>query len=492
MGFGHHHSIIMPLQIYNTLNRRKEEFKPINPPKVNMYVCGVTVYDNCHLGHARALINFDVIYRYLRESGYQVNYVRNYTDVDDKIIARANKEKVAWNAVSEKYIASFNRDMGALGNQKPTIEPKATEHIDEMLAIIGKLEQKGYAYPAGGDVFYSVRKKADYGKLSGKKIEDLESGARIEIHEAKKDPLDFALWKQSKPGEPSWKSAWGEGRPGWHIECSAMSMKYLGETLDIHGGGRDLSFPHHENEIAQSEAATDKQFAKYWIHNGFVNINAEKMSKSLGNFLTIENLLKSTDPEVVRLFVLAAHYRSPLDYTEQNIEATRSSLLRWYTTLARLHSSLAIEGKASKVTEALRQKIAAFDSDFKLAMDDDFNTAKVVGILFDLARELNKVLDENRALPQDLSKAFLTSIEKVHRVFGLFGSDPFGFLENDKSLKLGQNSFSADEIEVKIQQRRDAKKSKDFKTADLIRDELVKAGVQLKDNPDGTTTWSIG
>lgn len=483
----------MTLQIYNTLGRKKEEFKPLHPPKVNMYVCGVTVYDDCHLGHARALVNFDVIYRYLKTKNYDVTFVRNYTDVDDKIINRANKEGIPWNEVAGKYIRSFDEDMKALGNEKPTFEPKATENIGEILKLIQGLMDKGAAYQAGNDVFYSVRKKSDYGKLSGKNIDELESGARIEVQESKKDPLDFALWKGTKPGEPSWDSPWGPGRPGWHIECSAMSMALLGQTLDIHGGGRDLQFPHHENEIAQSESFSGKEFARYWIHNGFVNINAEKMSKSLGNFLKIKDILKTNHPEVIRLFILAAHYRSPLDYTEKNIENAKSSLTRWYTTFARIqeHAKNDRKNELSPSEKSLQDRLKSLNQEFEEAMDDDFNTAKVAGMLFDLIREWNKVLDEVQMVCSSLCELFLKQVSSIHRVLGVFGSQPQDYLEFEKKIGLKQAGLSKEEIEAKIQARLDARKSKNWAQADQIRKELTEAGIQLKDNPDGTTSWSV-
>ena len=320
----------MPLHIYNTLTKRKEAFKPIVDGEVRMYVCGVTVYDLCHIGHARAAIIFDVVYRYLKYLEYKVTYVRNFTDVDDKIIKRANNEKVSSEEIAERYIKEFYTDMNALGVEIPDCEPKATVHIPEMIEMIKKLIEKGYAYQANGDVFYSVRKFTEYGRLSGKNMDELLSGARVEIDEKKKDPLDFALWKASKPGEPWWESPWGKGRPGWHIECSAMGQKYLGEYFDIHGGGKDLVFPHHENEIAQSHAATGHPPVKYWIHNGFVNINKEKMSKSLGNFFTIKDVLKKFNPEVIRFFLLSSHYRSPIDFSDQNLNEAKINLDRFY------------------------------------------------------------------------------------------------------------------------------------------------------------------
>ena len=330
----------MALRIYNTLTGKKEEFVPIHEKRVGMYVCGVTVYDLCHIGHARSAIIFDTIHRYLQYRGYEVTYVRNFTDIDDKIINRANAEGTDFKTIAEKYIHEFQVDMGALGLERATIEPRATEHIPEMIRLISTLVEKGYAYARGGDVFFAVGRFRDYGKLSKRNLEEMQAGARVDIDEKKENPLDFALWKGSKPGEPFWESPWGKGRPGWHIECSVMSQKYLGETFDIHGGGKDLIFPHHENEIAQSEAATGKLFARYWVHNGFINIDKEKMSKSLGNILTIKDILKEWHPEALRLFLLSSHYRSPLDYSEASLGEAKAGLDRFYTTLKAIQSEL--------------------------------------------------------------------------------------------------------------------------------------------------------
>ena len=330
----------MTLRLYNTLTGNKDDFVPLHGKKVGMYACGVTVYDLCHIGHARSAIVFDIVHRYLRYRGYEVTFVRNFTDIDDKIIKRANEEGVDYKTIAEKYIVEFNVDMGELGLEKPSVEPKATEHIPEMIRLISALIEKGFAYQSGGDIFFSVRKFGDYGKLSKRDLEEMQAGARVEIDEKKENPLDFALWKTSKPGEPFWETPWGKGRPGWHIECSVMSQEYLGETLDIHGGGRDLIFPHHENEIAQSEAATGKTFARYWVHNGFVNINKEKMSKSLGNILTIKEILKDWHPEVLRLFFLSHHYRSPIDFSEDSFAEAKLGLDRFYTTLHSIQKEL--------------------------------------------------------------------------------------------------------------------------------------------------------
>lgn len=475
------------MKIYNTLSRQKEEFKPIHEGKVGMYACGVTVYDYCHLGHARALITFDVIFRYLKFKGYDVMFVRNFTDVDDKIIKRANERGITCHELTSEFIQAFQDDTCALGLQSPTIEPKATEHIKEIIAIVKGLLDKGLAYVVGGDVYFSVRNFKGYGKLSGKNIEDLESGARVEVSEAKQDPLDFALWKSAKPGEPKWPSPWGEGRPGWHIECSAMSMKYLGETFDIHGGGMDLIFPHHENEVAQSEGCTGKPFAKYWVHNGFVNIDAEKMSKSLGNFKTIRDILKKYPAEVIRLFIVNSHYRSPLDYTDQVVFDAVSGLERYYQTLARVEECAKSDPAATSTSITAQIKQARVD--FEEAMDDDFNTAKVVGLVFEQVRTLNRLLDQNQLSSND-AKAFLEMAGEVHSVLGVFGSDPNVFLNELKSKCLSQSSLCEADILRYIEDRQAARKNKDFKKADEMRDHLLEKGITLKDNPDGTTSWS--
>ncbi len=486
------------LKIYNTLSRQKEEFKPLKPGKVGMYACGVTVYDYCHLGHARALITFDVIFRYLKFKGYDVTFVRNFTDVDDKIINRAKERGIACDQLTSEFIQAFKDDTSALGLQSPTIEPKATENISEIITLVKNLEKNGLAYAVGGDVYFSVRSFKEYGKLSGKNIEDLESGARVDVNEIKKDPLDFALWKTAKPGEPKWPSPWGEGRPGWHIECSAMSMKYLGETFDIHGGGMDLIFPHHENEIAQSEGCTGKPFAKYWIHNGFVNIDTEKMSKSLGNFKTIRDILKKYPAEVIRLFIVNSHYRSPLDYTDQVVFDAVSGLERYYQTLARVEEQaqknvsvgVPTNGAGRQNFEPLRDQIAKAHQEFETALDDDFNTAKIVGLMFEWVRLLNRALDQNSLSAND-AKGFLDLVQKVHTVLGVFGSDAQVFLNELKSKCLAQSTLDEPEILRCIEERKTARKNKDFKKSDQIRDELLKKGIVLKDAPDGSTKWTM-
>ncbi len=473
----------MSLKIYNVLTGKKEEFKPLTSGKVRMYVCGITPYDECHLGHARAAVVFDVIFRYLKYSGYDVTYVRNFTDVDDKIIKRANDSGQTAKEIAEKYIASYKGAMDKLCVLTPTVEPKATEHIPDMIDVIQRLVARGLAYVSGNDVLFRVRKFPSYGKLSHKKIDELESGARIEIDEKKEDPLDFALWKGAKPGEPSWDSPWGKGRPGWHIECSAMSMKYLGETFDIHGGGRDLIFPHHENEIAQSEGTTGKgPFARFWIHNGFVNINSEKMSKSLGNIRSIPAILEQWDPEVVRYFLLSAHYASPLDFTDEALGNAKDALTRLYEALLRLQD--APEGSESLTIR--------FDQNLEKGKGEDFNTMASVGELFRTLRQINSLLDKGVGWDLANKKEILREIrETLGGIFGLFTSDPSDFLERQKRIGLKSSALSESEIQSFLEQRKKARSSKDFKRADEIRQELAAKGVQIKDNPDGTTSWEI-
>lgn len=494
----------MGLRIYNTLTRRKEDFEPAETGKVRMYVCGVTVYDMCHIGHARSVVLFDVIYRYLMKHGYQVTYVRNFTDVDDKIINRANELGENWKALAERFIREFYVDMDALGVRRPTFEPKATEHIPQIGSIIGKLIDRGHAYRADGDVMFSVESFKTYGKLSGKKTDELMAGARVEVNEKKQNPLDFALWKAAKPGEPSWDSPWGPGRPGWHIECSAMSMEYLGEELDIHGGGADLAFPHHENEIAQSEAATGKPFAKYWIHNGFVNIRSEKMSKSLGNVLNIRDILKFVHPEVLRLFLLSSHYRSPLDYSETSIKEASAGTERLYAAMDSLKNLINAEGTAKELPEEL----TGITDRFSQAMDDDFNTPRSLAALFEAARAVNRIATEagaskeNIPVPDLLAAVHKEIFELAQEVLGLLHEEPQAFLEDMRDRELHRLQEMKDlevslpevldkqQIETKILERAEARKQKDFARADDIRKWLAERKVHLKDGPEGTT-WEI-
>jgi cysteinyl-tRNA synthetase len=488
----------MTIRIHNTSTGKKEDFIPLREKKVGMYVCGVTVYDLCHIGHARSAIVFDTIYRYFRYRGLDVTFVRNFTDIDDKIIRRANEEGVDCKTIAEKYISEFNIDMGRLGLEKPSVEPKATEHIPEMIQLISTLIQKGFAYPGGGDIFYSVEKFKDYGKLSKRNLEDMKAGARVDIDEKKENPLDFALWKASKPGEPFWESPWGKGRPGWHIECSVMSQKYLGETFDIHGGGRDLTFPHHENEIAQSEAATGKPFVRYWIHNGFVNINKEKMSKSIGNILTIKEILKDWHPEVLRLFFLSHHYRSPVDYSEDSFLEAKSGLDRFYSTLyaiqEELKKPLSQKKLDSSVIEHCRQAIESFHAQFEEAMDDDFNTAQALGYFYDLQTHLNSLLSISKGNPTEeiasILKQGLDHFIMKGWVFGLFREDPEKYLDRQKKEGLKRLKLTEEEIFRSIEERNLSRKEKNWKRADEIRNDLLSKGIVLEDTPSGTI-WKI-
>ena len=461
----------MALHVHNSLTRCKEPFEPRDPADVRMYVCGMTVYDDCHMGHARVMVVFDMIVRYLRARGFGVTYVRNITDIDDKIIARAaeNGEPVA--ALTERTIARMHADLDALGVLRPEAEPRATQSVEAMVALIRDLEERGYAYATeAGDVYYDVRKFADYGRLSGESPEDLRAGARVEAEPDKRDPLDFALWKAAKDDEPAWDSPWGRGRPGWHIECSAMATRELGCPLDIHGGGADLRFPHHENEIAQSEAAFDCTFAKYWIHTGFVRVDDEKMAKSLGNFFTIRELLGTYDPEVLRAFLLASHYRSPVNYTEDNLRGAAEALERLYTALADV-APVAYDD-ADHVDEDLLPWVAKF----REAMDDDFNTPEALAVLFDLAREVNRRKESD----PDAARAAAGVLRLLGGWLGLLQRDPTAFLQRDTG------GLGSDEIERLIEQRAEARKSKDFATADAIRDRLAEHGIELEDRADGT------
>ena len=488
----------MPLRIYNTLTSAKEEFRPGEPGKVSMYVCGVTVYDNCHIGHARANVAFDVVYRYLQHSGYDVTYVRNYTDIDDKIINRANQEGVEFSVISERYIKSFDEDMARLNLALPTHQPKATEYVEEIIALVQKLISKGAAYPVDGDVYFSVEKYEPYLKLSGRNLEDMQAGARVDVDERKQNPMDFALWKGAKPGEPFWESPWGKGRPGWHIECSAMSMKLLGETFDIHGGGKDLVFPHHENEIAQSEAASGKPFVRYWMHNGFVNINAEKMSKSLGNFFTIREILERYDSEVLRFFLLSAHYRSPIDFSDQNLADAEAGLERIYSSLAAALELIASGGNTSSAGQdadargELQEKTEALQSHFCAAMDDDFNTALAIAHIFDLVRAINRVVaaksvdDQLVALLEKAGE----EIAVIARVLGVLDSEPAEFLSRMKARKSSELAIDAAEIDRMVAERSAARQARDFKKSDEIRDRLNAMGIELLDSAAGTE-WRV-
>ena len=456
------------LKIYNTLVKEKQEFVPIEAGKVRMYVCGMTVYDYCHLGHARVLVIFDMVQRWLRASGFAVTYVRNITDIDDKIIKRASESKETIGELTSRFIAYMDEDALALGVEKPDHEPRATEYVPQMLSMIGQLERNGLAYKANdGDVNFSVRKFPGYGKLSGKSLDDLRAGERVDVDQAKHDPLDFVLWKHAKEGEPCWDSPWGKGRPGWHIECSAMSSDLLGKQFDIHGGGQDLQFPHHENEIAQSEGAHQCQFVNYWMHNGFVRVDDEKMSKSLGNFFSIREVLKKYDAEVVRFFILRAHYRSPLNYSDVHLDDARQALGRLYTAL-----------KAVQADERAVDWSESYALRFQQAMNDDFNTPEACAVLFDLATEVNR----------SRSPVLAGQLRALGGLLGLLKRDPQGFLQATPGgcdAEVGE--FSAERIDALIADRVAAKKAKNFAEADRIRSELASAGIVLEDSAQGTS-----
>ena len=485
------------IKLYNTLTGKKEDFVSLKPGKMTMYACGVTVYDYSHLGHARGAVSFDLIQRYFRRKGFDVKYVRNFTDVDDKIIKRAQEEGISAADVANKYIKAYEEDMKRLGVGNADVEPKATEHIREMIEIIRRLLDKGHAYVVDGDVYFRVASFKDYGKLSKRNLEDLKSGARVEVDERKTDPLDFALWKASKPGEPTWDSPWGQGRPGWHIECSAMGFKHLGTTIDIHAGGKDLIFPHHENEIAQSEAYSGKRFVNYWLHNGFVNINQEKMSKSLGNFFTIRDILDQYDGEVVRLFLLSTHYRSPIDFSDANLKDARAGLDRFYTMKEGMQKFLAGKKpptvKPEEVIEVtdrpLYEKIQNLPKAFEEAMDDDFNTAFAIGLLYDLVRDINKLLAEVDRKNQDAVYFLLSnasaSFKDVSKTLGIFLRDPEEWFKEGR-LADGKVTISVERIEELIHLRNEARARKDWPEADRIRKILDDGGVELFDRADGT------
>lgn len=481
------------MRVFNTLTGKKEEFIPLDDRKVRMYVCGVTVYDYCHVGHARSAVVFDVIRRYLRYRGYDVTFVRNFTDIDDKIIKKANEEGIPWHEVARKYTEEFYRDMDALGVERADIEPKATEYINEMIEVIKTLIEKGHAYVVNGDVYFSVSSFPEYGKLSKRDRSSMLAGARVEIDERKRDPMDFALWKASKPGEPSWPSPWGPGRPGWHIECSAMSMKNLGETFDIHGGGADLIFPHHENEIAQSEAYTGKPFARYWIHNGFITIDKEKMSKSLGNFFTIREVLNKYDPEVLRFFLLSTHYRSPVEFSEDSLREAVNSLERFYNTMDRVQEFFETskahgedKGDYSEFEGALQR----FKEGFQDAMDDDFNTALAIAHIFELVKELNRFIDKapHGAKAVELVEKALKELKERGDVLNLFQKTPRQWYL--AMARMRGIEITEEYINERIRLRAEARRAKDFKTADAIRKELEEKGIILEDKRD-RTEWKV-
>jgi cysteinyl-tRNA synthetase len=489
------------LSIYNTLTGKKEPFHSLQPKTVRMYVCGVTVYDYCHIGHARSALVFDVIRRYLEFSGYQVEFVKNFTDVDDKIIKRANEQGVNCNTITAKYIQAYYEDMGRLGIRQASIEPKATEHMTDIIHLTETLVKKGLAYQVDGDVYFEVAKYSAYGRLSKRRVDDMQAGARVEVDERKRHPMDFALWKSSKPGEPSWDSPWGAGRPGWHIECSAMSMKHLGETFDIHGGGMDLIFPHHENEIAQSCGATGKEFARYWVHNGFVQTNQEKMSKSLGNFFTIREIFEKSKwsqditAEVLRYFLLSTHYRAPLDFSDQGLQEAREALEGFYGLFNRLRDS-----KSKTVGDKdLPSSVDKARESFRKAMDNDLNTPAAISELQNLRSEVNTVLDSGLSMRgrEQALQAFFS----LGAVMELFQLDRWDYRIKPESghlrilggdLKPIRTGISEEDIESKIADRAEAKKRKDFTRADTIRAELALHGIIIEDVSDGTSRWKRG
>ena len=458
--------IKMTLNVYNTLTRQKEEFKPLQAGKVGMYVCGMTVYDFCHMGHARVMVSFDVIVRYLRHIGYDVNYIRNITDIDDKIINRAAENGEDFNVLVDRMVDAMNEDFAKLNVLTPNSEPKATDHIQGIIDMVQTLIEKEFAYVGkNGDVYYRVRKFEGYGKLSGKILEELESGARIEVEDAKEDPLDFVLWKAAKPGEPSWKSPWGEGRPGWHIECSAMSTCCLGNNFDIHGGGPDLKFPHHENEIAQSEAATGESYANTWMHAGALRIDGEKMSKSLGNFFTIRDVLKEYDAEVIRFFLASVQYRSEINYSQEGLQDAQTKLDRLYNALKGCDLTVDVNLEAPEA--------AGFVADFKAAMNDDFNTPKAIAVMFELVTQINKAEGNAKNQLASLLKTFAD-------VLGCLQTDPEDYFKQ---------GVDVDEayIQSMIEKRVQAKKDKDYALADQIRVDLDAQGIELQDSREGTT-----
>ena len=461
------------LEIYNTLTDRKDVFVPLEPGKVRMYVCGMTVYDYCHLGHARVMVVFDVVVRYLRALGFEVTYVRNITDVDDKIIQRASDNGETIHELTTHFINIMNEDAAALGVIPPDHEPMATTSMDDIIVMISTLVDKGHAYQGeNGDVYYSVGSFPSYGQLSGRKIEDLQASARVAVDESKKDPLDFVLWKSVKPEEPSWPSPWGNGRPGWHIECSAMSTQCLGAHFDIHGGGMDLKFPHHENEIAQSEAATGETFVNYWMHNGFVRVDDEKMSKSLGNFFTVREILKRYRAEEVRYFILASHYRSPLNYSHENLDNSKAGLARLYTTL-----------RGIPVAAQSGPECAVYTAAFHKAMDDDFNTPEAIAVLFEIAREINRHKDSDPETTASLAACLCT----LGNILGLLQAEPESYFRESVSVQDDEaEGLADDEVEALLASRISARESKDWAMADRIRDQLDAAGIIIEDGAAGT------
>jgi cysteinyl-tRNA synthetase len=488
----------MTIQIHNTLSGKKEPFLPIEEGHVKLYVCGITSYDYCHIGHARSALAFDMIVRYLKYRGLRVTYVRNFTDIDDKIIARANEQHTTSEELANRFIQEFYTDMDKLGIDRPDIEPKATEHIDEMIGLIRELIDQGKAYSTDGDVYYIVDSFADYGKLSKRNIDDMQAGARISVNEQKSHPMDFVLWKGSKPGEPTWDSPWGPGRPGWHIECSAMSRKYLGETFDIHGGGQDLIFPHHENEIAQSEGASHKPFVNYWIHHGFVTIRDEKMSKSLGNFLTIRDILNNYHPEILRFFIFSTHYRNPLDFSESAMQDATAGLERLYECVAAIDALQPETSDDSNVPSVFsdndNKHLDGIETRFQQAMDNDFNTAQAQGILFDSVKAINRIRRKLPAIPKSrdisLLKSNIATLRKLASIMGLLREDAHRFLDNKKSKLVSAYDIDIATIESLIAERYQCRQAKNWARSDEIRNQLLQKNIELMDGPEGTS-WSI-
>ena len=483
------------LRVHNTLTGSKEPFEPLVPGKVRMYVCGVTVYDYCHIGHARSALVFDVLRRYLEYSGFVVEFAKNFTDVDDKIIKRANEQGVSCEQVTTTYINAYYEDMDKLGVRRATLEPRATEHIADIVRLVDTLLAKGMAYRVDGDVYFQVDRYPVYGRLSKRNVDDLQAGARVDVDERKRHPMDFALWKGSKPGEPSWDSPWGPGRPGWHIECSAMAMRHLGETFDIHGGGMDLIFPHHENEIAQSCGATGKEFARYWVHNGFVQINQEKMSKSLGNFFTIREIFQKSEwsdtvtGEMLRYFLLSTHYRSPLDFSDQSLNEAKNALNGFYDLFERLNESAPAHGAADQqMQESTMRARAAFVA----AMDDDLNTPNAVAALQTLRGEANKALEVG--LSGEMRRVVRQEFRVLGIVLGLLQTDTWRFKSQRQQPSSGgaeasTDTLSDEDIADKLAARLAAKRSKNYQLADQLRAELASHGITIEDRPDGTSRW---
>jgi cysteinyl-tRNA synthetase len=487
----------MTVSIYNTKSGKKEPFSPLEKDHIKLYVCGITAYDYCHIGHARSTLVFDMIVRYLRYRGFKVTYIRNFTDIDDKIIKRAQEQHTTTEELANRFIEAFHEDMKNLGNEPPTLEPRATEHIPEIISMIEELIDKGFAYEVQGDVYFKVDRFADYGSLSGRNLEDMLAGARISINEQKQNPMDFALWKSSKPGEPVWDSPWGAGRPGWHIECSAMSRKFLGDTFDIHGGGKDLIFPHHENEIAQSEASSGKPFVATWIHHGFVTIKDEKMSKSLGNFLTIREILEKYPAEVLRFFVFSTHYRTPLDFSETAMQDAETGLARLYTCLAET-AKLPAHGDPHRAPAAGKKnagKINSLVDRFVKAMDNDFNSAQALGHIFEVVKVLNTIRQSLPATPAESDLALLhasaKSIRELAGIMGLLQQDPVAYIKDKQEKTMSRLDIGQAAIESLISDRKIAREQKNWPRADEIRDILLHHKIEIKDEADGSTSWQV-